>query len=44
MVAINIRFGLMKPEHPMGQPKLQNIEGGMSMWYDATLSQLLLVT
>ena len=26
----------MKPEHPMGQPKLQN-KGGMAMWYDATL-------
>ena len=26
----------MKPEHPMGMPKLQN-KGGMSMWYDATL-------
>ena len=26
----------MKPESPMGQPKLQN-KGGMSMWYDATL-------
>src|SRR6056300_265741 len=26
----------MKPEHPMGQPKLQ-YKGGMSMWYDVTL-------
>ena len=35
MVAIN-KVWTMKPEHPMGQPKLQN-KGGMSMWYDATL-------
>jgi hypothetical protein len=35
MVAIN-KVWTMKPESPMGQPKLQN-KGGMSMWYDATL-------
>jgi len=35
LVAIN-KVWTMKPEHPMGQPKLQN-KGGMSMWYDATL-------
>jgi len=35
MVAIN-KVWTMKPESPMGMPKLQN-KGGMSMWYDATL-------
>jgi len=35
LVAIN-KVWTQKPEHPMGQPKLQN-KGGMSMWYDATL-------
>lgn len=35
MVAIN-KVWTMKPESPMGQPKLQN-KGGMSMWYDSTL-------
>jgi hypothetical protein len=35
LVAIN-KVWTMKPESPMGQPKLQN-KGGMSMWYDATL-------
>lgn len=35
LVAIN-KVWTMKPEHPMGQPKLQN-KGGMAMWYDATL-------
>lgn len=34
-VAIN-KVWTQKPEHPMGQPKLQN-KGGMSMWYDATI-------
>ena len=34
LVAIN-KVWTMKPEHPMGQPKLQN-KGGMAMWYDAT--------
>jgi len=32
LVAIN-KVWTMKPESPMGQPKLQN-KGGMSMWYD----------
>ena len=35
LVAIN-KVWTMKPESPMGQPKLQN-KGGMAMWYDATL-------
>ena len=35
LVAIN-KVWTMKPESPMGSPKLQN-KGGMSMWYDATL-------
>ena len=35
LVAIN-KVWTMKPESPMGQPKLQN-KGGMSMWYDATM-------
>lgn len=35
LVAIN-KVWAMKPESPMGGPKLQN-KGGMSMWYDATL-------
>jgi len=35
LVAIN-KVWTMKPESPMGAPKLQN-KGGMSMWYDATL-------
>ncbi len=35
LVCIN-KVWTMKPESPMGQPKLQN-KGGMSMWYDATL-------
>ncbi len=35
LVAIN-KVWTMKPEHPMGQPKLQN-KGGMAMWFDASL-------
>ena len=35
LVAIN-KVWTMKPESPMGQPKLAN-KGGMSMWYDATV-------
>jgi hypothetical protein len=35
LVAIN-KVWTMKPESPMGQPKLQN-KGGMAMWYDATM-------
>lgn len=35
LVAIN-KVWTMKPESPMGQPKILN-KGGMSMWYDATL-------
>lgn len=35
LVAIN-KVWTMKPESPMGQPKLQN-KGGMAMWYDSTL-------
>ena len=35
LVCIN-KVWTLKPESPMGQPKLQN-KGGMSMWYDATL-------
>jgi len=35
LVAIN-KVWTMKPESPMGSPKLQN-KGGMSMWYDSTL-------
>ena len=35
LVAIN-KVWTMKPEAPMGQPKLQN-KGGMSMWYDSTM-------
>lgn len=36
LVAIN-KVWTMKPEHPMGQPKIMN-KGGMSMWYDATIA------
>lgn len=35
LVAIN-KVWTMKPEVPMGQPKLEN-KGGKSMWYDATM-------
>jgi hypothetical protein len=35
LVAIN-KVWTLKPEHPMGQPKLEN-KGGKAMWYDATL-------
>jgi len=35
LIAIN-KVWTAKPEHPMGQPKLQN-KNGMTMWYDATL-------
>lgn len=35
LVAIN-KVWTMKPDSPMGQPKLQN-KGGMSMWCDATM-------
>lgn len=35
LVAIN-KVWTMKPESPMGQPKLSN-KGGMAMWYDATM-------
>lgn len=35
LVAIN-KVWTMKPESPMGSPKLMN-KGGMSMWYDATI-------
>ena len=35
LIAIN-KVWTQKPEHPMGQPKLQN-KNGMTMWYDATL-------
>lgn len=35
LVAIN-KVWTMKPESPMGSPKLMN-KGGMSMWYDSTL-------
>jgi hypothetical protein len=35
LVAIN-KVWTMKPESPMGQPKLAN-KGGMAMWYDATM-------
>jgi len=35
LVAIN-KVWTMKPESPMGQPKLSN-KGGMAMWYDATI-------
>lgn len=35
LVAIN-KVWTMKPDSPMGKPKLQN-KGGMAMWYDATL-------
>jgi hypothetical protein len=35
LVAIN-KVWTMKPDSPMGQPKLMN-KGGMSMWFDATL-------
>jgi hypothetical protein len=35
LVAIN-KVWTMKPESPMGMPKLQN-KGGMSMWYDSTM-------
>lgn len=34
-VVIN-KVWTMKPESPVGQPKLQN-KGGMAMWYDSTL-------
>jgi hypothetical protein len=35
LVAIN-KVWTMKPESPMGQPKLSN-KGGMAMWYDASV-------
>jgi hypothetical protein len=35
LVAIN-KVWTMKPDSPMGMPKLMN-KGGMSMWYDATI-------
>lgn len=35
LVAIN-KVWTMKPESPMGQPKLEN-KGGKAMWFDATL-------
>src|SRR6056300_209119 len=35
LVVLN-KVWTMKPESPMGMPKLQN-KGGMAMWYDATL-------
>lgn len=35
LVAVN-KVWTMKPESPMGAPKLQN-KGGMSMWYDASV-------
>lgn len=35
LVAIN-KVWTMKPEAPMGQPKLMN-KGGMTLWYDSTL-------
>lgn len=35
LVCIN-KVWTMKPDAPMGQPKMMN-KGGMSMWYDATL-------
>ena len=35
LIAIN-KVWTQKPEHPMGQPKLEN-KGGKTMWYDATL-------
>jgi len=35
LIAVN-KVWTMKPDNPMGQPKLQN-KGGMSMWYDSTL-------
>lgn len=35
MVAVN-KVWTAKPEHPMGQPRLEN-KGGKTMWYDATL-------
>jgi hypothetical protein len=35
MVAIN-KVWTMKPDSPMGQPKLEN-KGGKAMWFDATL-------
>ena len=35
LVAIN-KVWTMKPESPMGQPKLAN-KGGMAMWYDASV-------
>jgi hypothetical protein len=35
LVAVN-KVWTARPEHPMGQPKLEN-KGGKSMWYDASL-------
>lgn len=35
LVAIN-KVWTLKPESPMGKPKLQN-KGGMAMWFDATV-------
>lgn len=35
LVAIN-KVWTAKPEHPMGQPRLEN-KGGKAMWYDATV-------
>lgn len=35
LVAIN-KVWTAKPEHPMGQPRLEN-KGGKTMWYDATV-------
>lgn len=35
LVAVN-KVWTMKPDNPMGQPKLAN-KGGNSMWYDATM-------
>jgi hypothetical protein len=30
-----IKYGQLKPEMPMGKPKMMN-KGGFAMWYDAT--------
>jgi hypothetical protein len=35
LVAVN-KVWTAKPEHPMGQPRLEN-KGGKTMWYDATV-------
>jgi hypothetical protein len=35
LVAVN-KVWTARPEHPMGQPKLEN-KGGKTMWYDASL-------